>query len=134
MKILLDTHVLLWDLSGESVLTPKMIHYLEDRDNTLFYSTVSLWEIAIKQKLHPDLLPFHAEKLFRYCERFEYYRLDIKPEHIFALDGLHYPDDLHPHKDPFDRLLIAQAKAEGMRFMTHDEKLAGYDEPCILRV
>ena len=134
MKILLDTHVLLWDLSGKPVLTPKMVYYLEDRDNTLFYSTVSLWEIAIKQKLHPDQLPFRAEQLFRYCEMFEYYRLDIQPEHIFALDSLQYADTLPPHKDPFDRLLIAQAKAEGMRFMTHDDKLAGYDEPCILRV
>lgn len=134
MKILLDTHVLLWGLSDEPLLTPKMVCYLEGRDNTIFYSTVSLWEIAIKQKLHPDLLPFRAETLFRYCERFECYRLDIKPEHIFALDSLQYNDLLHPHKDPFDRLLIAQAKAEGMQFMTHDEKLAGYDEPCILRV
>ena len=58
----------------------------------------------------------------------------IKAEHVIGASYLNGPPEGFQHKDPFDRLLIAQAKAEGMRFMTHDDKLAGYDEPCILRV
>ena len=68
MKILLDTHVLLWAMSGEPAMSPKMVYYLEDLNNTLFYSLASVWEISIKHRLHPEALPISAEEFLRHCD------------------------------------------------------------------
>ena len=134
MKILLDTHLLVWAMCDEEKLGSKAIYYMDELDNTLYYSTASIWEIAIKHARKPEQMRISAEQLHRFCERFEYYPLPIKAEHVLATSYLQPPDAYEMHKDPFDRLLIAQAKTEGMRFMTRDRKLFDYDEPCILRV
>ena len=134
MKILLDTYVLLWALSEEPLLSGDMVYYLEDPDNICYFSTASLWEVALKHNAHERSFPLTAKHLFEICDSSEYYRLDIKPAHIIITDTLNYPENLKPHKDPFDRLLIAQAKAEGMKLLTHDTKLAAYNEDCVLLV
>ncbi len=134
MKLLLDTHILLWAISAQPALTPKMVYYLEQEENILYYSLASVWEVSIKHNLHPDRLPVSAQDLVRVVEHYDYYPLRIEAEHIFALDGLRQGDIVPMHKDPFDRMLIAQAKAEGMRLLTHDKRLSAYNEPCVLLV
>lgn len=94
-----------------------------------------MWEIAIKRLVHPDKITgIPIEKLVVKCEDANICELCLQTEHTFFLETLTRPEDAPPHKDPFDRILISQAKSEGMTFLTHDDLLPYYNEPCILYV
>ena len=134
MKILLDTHILLWTLSNDAKLPEKSKKLIENMENDIYYSIVSLWEVELKRLAHPDTMPVSARQLAKYCEQSGFPMLPVRKEHIFVLDTLKRPQDAPPHKDPFDRMLICQAAAENMLFVTHDSLISGYEEPCILFV
>ena len=134
MNILVDTQLLIWSLYDESKLGPSAIYYMEQFENTLFYSVASIWEIAIKHHRKPEQVPVTPEELYNFCEQYDYFNLPIKASHVIATSYLKDPPESIRHKDPFDRLLLAQAKTEGMRLLTHDDKLAAYDEACVLLV
>ncbi len=134
MRILLDTHILLWAISNDARLPDKARKLIENEENEIYYSIVSLWETEIKRLVHPDVMPVSAEQLAAYCEESGYQRLLIREKHIFALGGLKREENAPPHKDPFDRMLICQASAENMMFVTHDSLITGYKLPCILAV
>ena len=117
MKLLLDTHLLLWasiageDRKSRASLSHKARVLLEDEDNQLLFSAASVWEVAIKNALgRPDFLLDNG-----------YSELAISSAHSAAVATL--PDH---HKDPFDRLLIAQATVEGITLLTNDEAVAAY--------
>jgi len=129
MRILLDTHILLWALSNDEKLPKKARELIENEENEIYYSVVSLWEVEIKHLAHPDIMPVSAEEIADYCEQSGYKRIIIKETHVFAMKELKREKDAQPHKDPFARMLICQADVENMVFIT-----SGYNKSCILSV
>lgn len=134
MKILLDTHILLWALSDDIKLPEKAKNIILQKENDIYYSTVSVWETAIKHSLHPEQMPVSGRALSGYCKRAGYSVLAVRDDHVWALETIKRPADAPRHNDPFDRMLIAQAKAEGMLFLTHDALLPYYNEAFIVAV
>lgn len=132
MKILLDTHILLWALSNDMKLPKKASELINNEENEIYYSVISLWEVEIKHLSHPDIMSVSAEKIFKYCEQSGYKQIAIKENHIFTMKGLKREKYAPPHKDPFDRMLICQADAENMVFITHDSLISGYNKSCIM--
>ena len=134
MKCLLDTHIVLWAITKSECLTKEMRSILEDVKNTIYYSPVSVWEVAIKHKLHPEKMPVSEEDFVSYCSQIGFVELPICNAHIFAIKRLERRPGSPNHQDPFDRLLISQAKTEQLIFITHDTLLSDYNERCILTV
>ena len=135
MKYLLDTHLLLWILTEDTKLPAEVNEITKDAGNVLFFSSVSMWKIAIKRLVHPDKITnIPPQELAAMCEEANIRELNLKAEHAYLLETLSRPDDAPTHKDPFDRILISQAKSEHMTFLTHDDNLLYYNEPCILCV
>ena len=134
MKLLLDTHIALWVISDSKRLRDDVRALLENEDNVVYYSMASVWEVAIKRKIHPDQMPMDEEIFVSLCEKTGFERLDIRLPHIFAVKGLTRQKTAPRHNDPFDRLLLAQAKTEGLRFVTHDGLIMGYSEPCLMGI
>lgn len=134
MNLLLDTHILIWTLNEDPRLPDRAKRLISDPENVIYYSAVSIWEIAIKHAAHPDHVEFTGEELSRCCRKAGFLPLDMRERHAFALETIARREGAPPHHDPFDRMLIAQAKAEGMSFLTHDSKIPYYDEECIVPV
>ena len=129
MRVLLDTHYLIWSMYDSSRLPQELIRILKDESVWIEYSIVSLWESEIKHLKHPESFEFTASNVLYDAQNAGYHMVDIDPSHIFALGSLKSTGT--DHKDPFDRMLIAQAKSENMLFVTHDKRLTAYDEPCV---
>lgn len=134
MDILLDTHIVLWTLSDDPALSIKAKELIGDEQNNIFYSIISLWEIEIKHIIHPDKLKLSAKDVEKYCEDSGFSLLELKPSSVALLSVLKRPDNVPPHKDPFDKMLICQSKAENMKFLTHDKLIADYNLPNIILV
>lgn len=124
MKLLLDTHLLLWLAAAPKKLGKKALALIEDADNELFFSAASIWEIAIKQGLGRADFVVDAHLLRRGLLDNGYQELPIQSVHAVAVNAL--PD---LHKDPFDRMLIAQATVEGFVLLTADATVAQYPGP-----
>lgn len=121
MKILLDTHILLWWMADDKRLPRPARLAIEDPANPVFVSIASLWETAIKFSLKRVVAD--PETLRDAAERDGFSLLPIEPRHCSAVARLP-----HYHNDPFDRLLVAQALVEPMRLLTHDSQLARYSD------
>lgn len=134
MKVLLDTHILLWAILDDPKLPIKARKLIENPENEIFYSIVSPWEVEIKRIAHPTAMPIGAEELVRYCIESGFQKLPIREEHIFRLRTLQRDTDQPPHHDPFDRIMICQCMADDLIFVTHDTLISGYNEPCIIAV
>ena len=132
MNILLDTHILLWAITGNEKLSEKAKALIMNQDTMVFYSVASIWEISIKHAIRPESVPFSGKEVSEYCHKAGYEPLGISDRHVFSLDTLHRDVTARPHNDPFDRIMIAQAKSENMLFLTHDSLLPAYNEPCII--
>jgi len=118
MKVLVDTHVFLWLLAEPDRIGVKARRVLEDPANTVFVSAVSGWEIEIKRalgKLHTPADLGQSVQTLRFTE------LPLHLRHVKELPRL--PDR---HRDPFDRMLIAQARADNLILVTHDQRIIGY--------
>ncbi|HXU32109.1 MAG TPA: type II toxin-antitoxin system VapC family toxin [Thermoanaerobaculia bacterium] len=124
MKLLLDTHILLWAAGEPEKLSAAARQLLNDPDHELLFSAASLWEIAIKRSLGRDDFRVEPRLLRRGLLDNGYQELVISSQHAVSVDGL--PP---MHKDPFDRLLLAQALSEGITLVTADATLAGYPGP-----
>lgn len=127
MKLLLDTHAALWFLTGETTKLGTAKDMITDKENTIFFSQASVWEIAIKHKKYPESMPISEEEFYEFCMESGMDYLEIQNEHIYQIKTLERKADAKPHSDPFDRLLLAQAKQEGLLFVTHDERLTEYN-------
>ena len=134
MKVLIDTHIAIWAVLNDPKLPKPAKDIILNRENEIFYSTASVWEITIKHMLHPDRLRINGNLLERGCEENGYLVLPVLNKHVSALETLKRPKDAPKHNDPFDRIMVAQAKAEGMMFLTHDSLIPYYDEPFIISV
>lgn len=131
MNCLLDTHIAFWLLQG-SPRTPNQVNELAlNADNVLFVSDISVWEVAIKHMNRPDKLPTTGLAFSQACEKAGYQSLSLSRKAIFEYEHLDIEKAAGIHKDPFDRMLIAQAKAENMLLVTHDKSLSLYGEPLV---
>ena len=123
MKLLLDTHVAIWTLTEPQRIAPHVFELLGDPGNAIAVSAIALWEIAIKHRLHrPDSPPFSGHEAIAHFGNADFALLDVTAEHAAFVERL----PLY-HRDPFDRLMLAQAIVEGMQFVTYDRHLSRYD-------
>ncbi len=125
MRVLLDTRVWLWATGASSRLGRRTRALLVDRHNEVCFSHVSAWELAIKAGRHgldlgEDVADYVRSRLARQGLR----ELPIRLDHVLAV--AHLPPH---HRDPFDRLLVAQAQAEGLTLVSADDRLRAYDVP-----
>ena len=127
MKLLLDTHLLLWAAGNPERLSKKARVLIQKEEHELFFSSGSLWEIVIKRNLGREDFKVDARILRRGLLDNGYSELPIASEHVVAIDGL--PQH---HKDPFDRVLVAQALVEGVTLLTSDPIVARYGESIAL--
>ncbi len=126
-RVLLDTHAVVWSLSEPQRLGPGLRRLLNDSSFVPFVSTVSLWEILAKVKagkLHFAVEP--ESSLKQHLESLQALILPLRADHVYAA----YRLPVH-HKDPWDRLLIGQALAEGAQLATRDEAIRQYEVPVI---
>ena len=132
MKILLDTHAIIWALTDDKRLSARMKELILNPNNSVYFSSVSLWEIAIKNSKAPDKCPYNEQTIYGHCINSGFELLDLIPEHIFSLRTLRVKANCAlSNMDSFDRILISQAKSEGMKIISADPNFANYDEECI---
>jgi len=124
MKLLLDTHLLLWAAGEPDRLSVRARSLMEDQDNALVFSAASLWEITIKAGLGRADFQIDPHLLRRGLIENGYEELPVTGQHALAVGQL--PD---VHRDPFDRILVAQAMVEGLLLLTHDPLVQAYPGP-----
>jgi PIN domain nuclease of toxin-antitoxin system len=127
MKLLLDTHLLLWAAGQPDRLSADALALISKKENELFFSAASLWEVVIKRGLGRQDFEADARLLRRGLLDNGYGELPIASEHVVAIEGL--PPI---HRDPFDRILLAQAQVEGITLLTADPVVAQYSGPVRL--
>lgn len=127
MNLLLDTHVALWAITDDPRLSAEARIRILDPKIRVFYSVASMWETAIKHSLKPDRIPVSGAEFLHFCEKAGYEGLPLRDRHVLALESLP-----HLHSDPFDRILVAQARAEALLLLTRDSVLAEYGENILL--
>jgi PIN domain nuclease of toxin-antitoxin system len=121
VSFLLDTHILLWFLENDSKLSDQVREVITNPKNLIFVSVISAWKISIKQSLGKLIAPSNLEEALRFS-RFEVLSMTLA-------HGIKVADLPIHHKDPFDRMLIAQALIEGLTIITVDQKFKLYDVP-----
>ena len=121
-QFLLDTHTLIWYLTDAPDLSKKVKKNIENAENQIVVSIVSFWELAVKINIGKLKLSYSLQEIIQEVEKLSIEILEIKPVHLFSL--LELP--LH-HRDPFDRLLIAQAQSENLILLSKDENFPLYD-------
>ena len=127
MNILLDTHIALWAITNDPKLPEHAHKTLLSPRTRLYVSVASLWEIGIKHRKNPKNMPIPAVEAQDYFEQSGFELLSIRAHHVLEESNL---TDIH--KDPFDRILIAQAISEPMYLMTHDANILQY--PKVLTI
>ena len=126
MKLLIDTHLLLW--AAANMLPHDAIPYFIDANNELFFSSASIWEIIIKKGLNRPDFRVDPNALYRGLLDNGYSELAITSNHVLLVAGLPLL-----HKDPFDRILVAQAKAEGAILLSSDRIVSQYSSTIFLK-
>lgn len=124
MRLLLDTHILLWTLSDDARLTTKARKIIENAAD-IYVSAATFWEMAIKVglgKLNVDI-----EEIRQYCIDSGFIELPVSTEHAIAVKDLE-----HHHRDPFDRIIVATAMTEPMKVLTADPLVAQYTDLAVL--
>jgi PIN domain nuclease of toxin-antitoxin system len=127
MRVLLDTHILLWAAAGSPALSEQARRVLVSDAAELYFSAASIWEVAIKTSLGRADFSVDPRQLRRGLLSNGYLELPVTGEHAIEVGSL--PD---VHKDPFDRILIAQSRVEGMRLVTADKLVAQYSGDILL--
>lgn len=133
MDILLDTHLAYWYLIGEESIPPMAKAMIEDRNNFVFVSLVSAWEIGIKHGKHPGAMPIDAGAFVEACREVGFTVLPVVEDQLLEAMKIETPEGVK-HADPFDRFLLGAANAFKMRFLSHDQKIGLYQSPYILFV
>lgn len=134
MKLLLDTHILLWFCKGDERLKQEARFMIADKANEVYYSIISVMEVEIKHLAHPDRISMSGERLLEHCQRLEFISVPLNVKHILALKTLTRRENTPPHCDPFDRLMLCQAIVDDMLFITHDDRIAEYVSPMIYKI
>ncbi len=128
MRLLIDTHLAIWVVTGDERLSAVARDLVGDAENEVFVSAASIWEISIKHRLarNPDDMPISGPEAIRWLEAAGCRSLPVSAVHAAAVSELG-----SRRGDPFDLLLLAQARSEPMRLVTHDARLASYDHSII---
>ena len=129
MELLLDTCTLLWAISDSDKLPKEIKKMIDDEKNTVFISIASKWEIEIKHQKNPSTMPFTAVDVENEIVLTDIRDLNIRVEYLNELKNI---VSQGIQKDPFDHLLLATAKNEGMTLLTHDENVAKYQGVNVL--
>jgi PIN domain nuclease of toxin-antitoxin system len=124
VRLLADTHVLLWAMDHPRRLSKVAVSLLTDEENELFFSPLSIWEVSIKGSLGRRDFNLDPSNLRRGLLNNGYTELPVNSDHAIAVQSLP-----KLHKDPIDRLLIAQATVEGITLLTSDRQVAKYPGP-----
>ena len=127
MKFLIDTHLLIWAANEPEKLSGKAVSLMTNPEHELLFSAASIWEIAIKNDLGRDDFKVDARLLRRGLLDNDYTELPITSAHAVFVESLPLI-----HEDPFDRILVAQATAEGITLLTADSIVARYPGPIEL--
>jgi PIN domain nuclease of toxin-antitoxin system len=126
MKILLDTHTLLWSIGKSNELSQKIINELENSGNEILVSAISLWEIALKYTAGKLIIEsFDIREIPKYCKKMGFELIPLEPAE--ALNSLQLPLKEN-HKDPFDRMLIYQCIQNRYTLVSKDSRLKLYKE------
>ena len=126
MRYLLDTHILIWFQEDNSKIPKPVMQLLQDRENQVFFSQISLFEIAIKQTIGKlPLFTASITEVYEQALRDDFIFLPIQNKHIEAYSNVPL---LENHRDPFDRILIATAHAEGLTMITGDNNFSLYPD------
>lgn len=129
MTYLLDTHIVLWLVYEPHKLTHEVNELLYDKKQVIYFSSVNVWEVAIKTKLSKaDFRGVQTNELYQSLLENKYLELPVLSQHCLTLDKLPLI-----HSDPFDRLLISQAISENFTLITHDKDILKYDNLKTLR-
>ncbi len=126
MKILLDTHLILWALGNTQKLPEEAKMIILNPANEIFVSVLSLWEIELKRLAKPDMMPFTAKRIEDLCKAAGFEVMPLEGKNVHILQMLKRPKTEPEHKDPFDRMLICQAISSDMVLLTHDALIKGY--------
>lgn len=121
MSYLLDTHALIWFLNGDDRIPNRVIKIIEDKNNLKFVSIASYWEISIKFSLGKFKYEKGLKAFFEMISNNGFLLLPIEVEHTLVASSLDFI-----HKDPFDRILIAQAMNENFTVLTFDKNIIRY--------
>lgn len=124
MRLLLDTHVLVWAATGDAKLSRAAVELIDDEANTLYFSAASIWELTIKGAERTGVVPAVLRKALLEAA---YLELPITAAHGLAVG--HLPAH---HRDPFDRIMVAQAVEEGIILVTHDGAMHAYPHTLIV--
>jgi len=124
MRLLLDTHILIWAATDDVKLSKAAAQLIDDDANTLYFSAASLWELTIKGAERTGMIPAVLRKALLGAG---YLELPITSEHGLAVGSLE-----NHHRDPFDRIMVAQALVEGISLVTHDGALHAYPHTLIV--
>jgi len=127
MKAILDTHAFIWWITDDNQMSPGARKVIEDEDNEIFVSAASIWEIVIKAKLGKITLPKRADIfLAEQIALNDFSSLPMLNSHALKIFSL--PDI---HRDPFDRMLVAQAQTEDCPIITSDSVIGKYSVSCV---
>lgn len=124
MRLLLDTHILIWAAIGDERLSKAAEQLIDDEANTLYFSAASIWELTIKGAERTGVIPAVLRKALMDAG---YIELSITSDHGLTVGNL--PNH---HRDPFDRIMVAQAIAEGISLLTHDSAMHAYPPTIIV--
>lgn len=132
MNYLLDTHIAVWATSNHKKLSYEFISEINDLNNKIYVSMLSVWEIAIKNIKHGyERMPMDEKQFVRLCKELEFDFLPINTTHIFNIRNVKLKNNNIIHKDPFDKLLISQSICENLILCTRDTVLLNYDSENI---
>ncbi|OHV83761.1 type II toxin-antitoxin system VapC family toxin [Rhizobium sp. LCM 4573] len=127
MKVLLDSHLLVWLVGASYRLPLDAREIIENPDHEIFFSSASIWELSIKYSSGKIGLELPPRMLYRVLIESDFQELAVTATHALEVELL------QPiHKDPFDRILVAQSMSEGMLLLTSDETIAQYNGPIRL--
>jgi len=122
MRLLIDTHILLWFLEGNQLLATSRHQIIADPENDIFVSIGSLWEMAIKISLNKLTLSYPLAEIVDHITSENINILPILPAHAIEISVLPFH-----HRDPFDRLLVAQSRIERLALMSNDKNFKSYE-------
>ena len=131
VDVLLDTHFPIWYYEGDERFSEELLSLLDSGSNGFYVSEMSVLEVAIKHCKNPRAMPYSAQDYLTFCREANFALQPLSLDAVLAYGTLRFELVEGVHKDPFDRILIAQSKAHGLLFATHDTDLLLYKEPLV---
>ena len=133
MKILLDTHILIWYIRKNEQMPSKAKALIEDENNEIFFSVLNIWEIYLKSALNKELITKNICNFTADLIENGFEPLPLTPRNLYQLENI-VQTSKEIHKDPFDNCLLAQAKSSGSYLLTHDHCFKNYKDENIILV